>query len=393
MKSPIQKLIREAAIPRMAQVAILGFLTLLLHQTATGALQISVRNPSSISRPTETLSVRWEDLRRLAPDLKPGAIQVREQATGLPLVSQDIDLDGDGAPEELVFQADFGPGQTRRFTIEAGQPASAAPKVYGRLVPERKDDFAWENDRIAFRMYGRRLEDELVSSGVDVWCKRTRSLIIDGWYKRGDYHSDRGEGLDCYKVGPLRGCGGTAVFKDGKLYASRNFTKSKILAHGPIRFVFELTYEPWEAGSIKVAETKRITLDAGHNLNRFECTFSTTPNVGELPIAIGLGRNRGATTAIQSAEGWLRVWEPADTKTAGSLGVGVVLDVAGTEMKEAAGHALAVVTVRPGKPVAFYAGAGWEQSADFPDLKAWDDYLNRCAQCLRTPLETSLSSK
>jgi unsaturated rhamnogalacturonyl hydrolase len=318
---------------------------------------------------------------------------VRDQASGLPVVCQNMDLGGDGAAQELVFQADFGPGQTRSFTIEAGQPIAAAPKVYGRLVPERKDDFAWENDRIAFRMYGRRLEDELVSSGVDIWCKRTRSLVIDRWYQLGDYHTDHGEGLDCYKVGPLRGCGGTGVFKDGKLYVSRNFTKARILANGPLRFVFELTYEPWEAGGITVAETKRITLDAGHNLNRFECTFSTTPRVGELPVAIGLGRNPGAAAAMKGADGWLRVWEPSDTKTAGSLGVGVVLAAAGMEMMEAAGHALAVVTADPGKPVVFHAGAGWEKSGDFPNLKAWDDYLDRCAQCLHAPLRVSLSTK
>ena len=60
----------------------LGLLTLLLHQDAMGAVQLSAANPLSISRPTETLTVRWPDLRRLAPDLKPDAIQVREPATG-----------------------------------------------------------------------------------------------------------------------------------------------------------------------------------------------------------------------------------------------------------------------------------------------------------------------
>ena len=48
-------------------------------------------------------------------------------------------------------------------------PAQESAKVFGRHVPERKDDFAWENDRIAFRMYGPALEaDGEISSGIDV---------------------------------------------------------------------------------------------------------------------------------------------------------------------------------------------------------------------------------
>ena len=47
--------------------------------------------------------------------------------------------------------------------------------AYGTFMPQRKDDFAWENDRIAFRVYGPSLERTgEISSGIDVWCKRVR---------------------------------------------------------------------------------------------------------------------------------------------------------------------------------------------------------------------------
>ena len=36
----------------------------------------------------------------------------------------------------------------------AGTVALAQEEARGRFVPERRDDFAWENDRIAFRVYG-----------------------------------------------------------------------------------------------------------------------------------------------------------------------------------------------------------------------------------------------
>ena len=40
------------------------------------------------------------------------------------------------------------------LALIACQPAAEqAAKVYGRYVPERKDDFAWENEYAAFRLY------------------------------------------------------------------------------------------------------------------------------------------------------------------------------------------------------------------------------------------------
>jgi len=80
-------------------------------------------------------------------------------------------------------------------------------------VRERRDDFAWENDRVAHRMYGAALEtwvqEPLTSSGVDVWVKRTPRLVINDWYLVDDYHRDTGEGADLYSVGRTRGAAET----------------------------------------------------------------------------------------------------------------------------------------------------------------------------------------
>ena len=41
---------------------------------------------------------------------------------------------------------------------------------FARFVPERMDDFAWENDRIGFRVFGPALSlVEETGNGVDVW--------------------------------------------------------------------------------------------------------------------------------------------------------------------------------------------------------------------------------
>ena len=91
------------------------------------------------------------------------------------------------------------------------------------------DDYLWENDRTAARIYGPVIMkpapagQTLISSGVDIWNKSVRYPIIDTWLKRKNYHADAGEGMDNYKVGPGRGCGGLGVFNGGACYVSQNW--------------------------------------------------------------------------------------------------------------------------------------------------------------------------
>ena len=39
--------------------------------------------------------------------------------------------------------------------------------TYARFVPERSDDFAFENDKVAFRIYGPALKNSGVNNGID----------------------------------------------------------------------------------------------------------------------------------------------------------------------------------------------------------------------------------
>jgi hypothetical protein len=295
------------------------------------AVSVKVTNPLRAPRASDTVALSLADVRKLAPALDPGKTVVVDGA-GRPVESQLVDLDGDEVPDQLVFQTDFAAGESKAFLVRPGQrrpPAREQFKVYGRFVRERHDDFAWENDRIAHRMYGADLEtwrkEPLTSSGVDVWCKRVRKLVVNDWYMTDNYHQDSGEGADLYSVGKSRGCGGTGIWAGDKLQVSRNFVGSRVLASGPIRLVFELTYAPWEAGGVKVSETKRITLDAGKNFDRFESTFKVVEGrPAPLSVGVGIARHEGGAARFEKKEGWLRSWEPLKGANNGNLGCAVV---------------------------------------------------------------------
>ncbi len=355
---------------------------------------LRVANLASETRTAELVTLSGNRWSQIMAEVASPQIRVLAAGSETPLPSQSLDLNGDGKADELVFLADFAPGEQRTFVLKAGRPPVPAPRVFGRLVPERSDDFAWENDRVAYRVYGKRLENELVSSGIDVWCKRTPALIIDKWYRRGDYHKDHGEGLDAYNVGPSRGCGGTAILANGKLVASRNFVASRVLASGPLRLVFELDYAPWTVGSTEVRETKRITMDAGNHFFRVDDTFFTKAGGPDLPVAIGLQRPTAARQTTDANLGWMSVWGALSDKDAGRLGVGIIIGQggAGGAVRNVDGHVVWILTTAPGKPVSYWVGSGWQKSGQGLDAFAWETMVDRTMRLLASPLKISGSN-
>ena len=365
---------------------------------APGAV-VTVTNPLDLARPAEAIVLTAAAIRKAMPVEDLRTVHVVDDGSGQELIAQAVDLNDDGAFDELVFQADLAAGATRTFTLAIG-PRHVYTRdqfrAYGRFVRERRDDFAWENDLVAHRMYGKALEtwaqEPLTSSSVDVWFKRTRRLVINEWYMVDDYHRDLGEGADMYSAGRSRGCGGNGIWDAGKLYTSANFIDSKVLANGPIRVMFELMYPAFDAAGNRVTETKRITLDAGHHLNRFESRYAGEPAAPKRQAA-GIKKAPGSQVAQDKVPGVLRTWEPV--KADGShFGCGVIVDPAQfTEFAEADGNVLAVTGMTAGSRVTYYAGSAWDRGGVITTVDDWDRRLAQAAQRIRTPVVVSIAAK
>ena len=303
------------------------------------------------------------------------------------LRTQKITIDGQPS---LIFQASLAPGEYRRFWMAEKQSRREMPdgtaQAHAMFVPQRMDDFAWENDRIAFRMYGPALQARNeISSGVDVWVKSVRFPVLEKWYRLDNYHEDHGEGLDGYKVGSSRGCGGLGVWMDDSLCVSQNYTEWRILADGPIRTVFELTYAPWQAGPVEMTETKRITLDLGSNLSRFESRLTGTSGPEKLTVAAGIvRRGDGGDVAYNQERGWLTYWEPVQEPN-GSTGCGAVVPGA-VRVLDRCGHLLLTRAISLPDTFVYYAGACWSKGPDFGAPDAWTRYVKNRAARLMNPV-------
>ena len=333
------------------------------------SLTVTVHNDLPFARPSETVELTAAQLAPLGGDLT--KVHVFEKGTAREVLAQALD----GA---LLFQTDVPARGQRAFDLKTGEKRVYRRedfRAYGRFNRERFDDFAWENDRVAHRMYGAALEtwekEPLTSSTVDVWLKRTRRLVLNDWYMADDYHRDTGEGADFYSAGKSRGCGGNGLWRDGKLVTSKNFRESRVLANGPIRVVFELVYPDFK-------ETKRITLDAGQHFNRFESRYEAAPEL----YAVGIKKEPAANVRVERVAGWFRAWGPVKDGN-GEFGCAVVLDPASVvNVAEADNNQLVVAR----GPVVYWVGSGWDRSGDFVEAADFDRHVEQWAKRVSSPL-------
>jgi pectinesterase len=385
---------------RTAQVVLLGgtillFPCLLLAQGKS--LSLIVTNPLKETRKSETVEVEWHNLLAALPSLNPATAVAFEG--GKELVSQSLDLEGDGTAGLFLFQSDFEPGQTRSFVVMNREEAGASPSpVDARFVFPRQD-MAWESDRIAYRIYGSRLAGD-VNNGIDVWTKRVRYPIVAKWYGANEgntsgkdtYHEDYGEGADFFSVGRSLGAGGCAILRDTRLWQPGLFSSHRVIATGPVRAMFEVSYDSGMIDGKKFREVQRISLDAGHNLNTIEVRYTGFAPRDTLIVASGIVRRKGVRSFSDAQAGWVSLWGPTnDDTTNGSLGTGIVMPrqlLRG--ISEDAQHLLILGSTRNDEPLTYLAGAGWTRSGDFATAGDWNAYLGLCARCLEFPLKISI---
>lgn len=360
-----------------------------------GQVLVTVENPSGLTRRSETISLNWDVIKKNAAELSPANIMVTDQKSGTPIQSQSV---GD----EFLFQSDLGANETRTFVLKAATPGKQEPqsKVDGSFMKPR-EDYAWENDRIAFRVYGPALAKE-VSNGIDVWVKRVRDLVVRKWYKgdedtgsaRVSYHIDHGEGADFFNVGRTLGAGGSAIWHNKKVYQPGVFSSYKTIANGPIRTVFELYYDSLNVDGMIYREVSRISLDAGQNLNTIQVTYTSPKSSEQIEIAAGLVKRPNTIVHKDVKNCWIDLWGLTNEDSiTGNLGTGVVMPKSAYKgMAEDNDQYLIVGQAKSGHHVTYYAGAGWTRSGDFSSVEDWNTYLTEFSIRLRSPLKVKITS-
>ncbi|NSL88392.1 DUF4861 family protein [Chitinophaga sp. Mgbs1] len=348
---------------------------------------IVITNYSGTGREDEIVEIPYTQFSAKAGRKK--SFRINDLLRGQEIPYQLI-YEGGKTPVKILLQVSVPAVSALHLAIVEGTPAAIPAKAYGRYVPERKDDYAWENDRIAFRMYGGALEKfpKEMATGIDVWAKRTTDMVIDNWYKTDNYHHDNGQGLDFYSVGMTLGAGDTAPFGKDSIYYPKNYRSWKRLDNGPLRTTFALTYDTWQAGNIPVTVTKTISLDAGSQLNRMQMQYSFKGS--SIPVVTGIVRRKEpGAVLLDEKNGVMGYWEPAHGED-GTIGTGCVFPNETPGMKTDAIHLLSPGTAGSQQPYVYYAGAAWSKGGRIADAEAWFKYLESFAQKIRQPLTVTI---
>ena len=374
-----------------ALVSIFAFPMAVFGQTQ---LSVTAVNKLKIARAGETIELTAKDLASLAEkDLN--KLHVLD-SSGKEVLSQSVDTDYDDyhRPDTLIFQADFAAGETKTFTITAGAKRVYKKddfRAYGRFARERFDDFAWENDRIAHRTYGKGLitwkGEPLTSSAIDIWSKRTPKLVVNDWYMVDNYHTDLGEGADLYSAGPTRGVGASGIWSNNQLYVPTNFVDSRVLTNGPIRVMFELVYDAFDANGTTVSKVLRVSLDAGSQLNHFQPLYRAQ---SPLAVAIGFKKVKDEQRQVNAERGWVTIWQTVD-KNLGMQGLAVVLNGGDVDkLAEDTRNNLIVLKPRTSFPVSYWAGFAWDRAGRITSAEAWNKYIDEFSERLRSPIEVTV---
>lgn len=366
---------------------------------STPSVTVTVYNPIAKPRPAEIVEIDAPSVTgRVGDDF------VVTDEAGRPMVAQ-LTYDN-----KILFSDDFGPLETRKFLIHRPKPSDrqAGDTVcVGMIRHDKQDDFAWENDRGGYRLYGPSYRREGGNvSGYDIWTKSVDYPVLAARYDdhefcNASYHKDHGSGMDVYTVGRTLGAGMNALVADGVTAYPCAYRECDILESGPLRMTARITCYPEliETDSC-VVETRTISLDRGSWLNKTEVSYEGLSRRHRLINGIVVHR-QNTRGYVHDPEGrYLAYADLTDNTDRGNgiIFIGVVNpsrpDSVGyspleAPLGDAVGHVLTHTTYNPGDTYTYYWGAGWSKGG-VRGMRAWCDYLADFHERLGHPLEVTV---
>jgi len=347
---------------------------------------VVVKNPSDFDR-FELISIPYNDFINLIDAKAPFKIVNKEN--NIEYLYQ-LETLGKKKPINILIQVLVPASQEIHLIVKKGKPSPINSKTFARYVPERFDDFAWENDVIAYRMYGKALEGRSDDAqGMDIWVKKTENLVIDKWYKTEDYHKDHGEGLDYYSVGQTLGAGDVAAYSEGTLYYSKHYRNYAILDNGPLRTTFRLEFEQWKVKDTAIKLNKTVSIDAGAQLNRVVLDFDFDGD-DKLTIAAGIAKRKQPGQVFDNhRQGVFAYWEPEHGDD-GITGVGLIFNNPIDSIKIEKDQYLALFQAKSDDPVEYFTGGVWNKAGKIKSADDWFRYLQRQKLILKNPLEIKI---
>lgn len=381
-------------------------------QLAKSPKPFEFSNPKNEPREDELIVVKRKAVEEQTGPIAAGRYFTMNKPTGVPMVIQFDDLDGDGQWDEAAFLYSFQPKEKVVFKPEIADapaavkavvrahvrhmkknadntfgpvslekdtmPVNALPTDFSKqpLPPYLTEGPAWENDKVGFRLYFD------VRNGKDIWGKTTPRMVLDevGTDTSKNYHHQADWGMDVLKVGaslgagslalqvPLPGGKDTLVRLGGKNIQQVTYEK---VADGPVRAICRLKYTNWKVaeGMEPVTVMEEIHIWANKYCYESYITITGAPKGAELVTGM-VNLHSKEVHEIEGA-GYKGIYTyDVQSENKDKLGMAIVMpaeQVAGTATTPNANtdiqHTYIIKAgINEKEPVVFRFYAGWEKS-------------------------------
>lgn len=401
--------------------------------------EVELANPSSFARPRHPVYFSFYDLGLAAGDARAASLSVAVGSSTA--LSQIIDSDNDGSKDGLLALIDFGPGETKRLTVNAGgnaaQPATpkmtqaeVSHKVGGQWQarkdkpelkeyaggsfqnvreltppPEHTDHSNFiryegpgiESDKVAYRVY---LDWR---NGFDIFGKKVSAPVLqkvglDGFES---YHHMADWGMDILKVGQSLGAGGFGFWNGTKveLVSKVDGWTTTIKENGNLYSSFRILYRGWQVGDKKLDLTADFSMIAGSRAVKVKLR----PSQPLANFAVGLVKHPGTELLQGPAELTGTAFSYAgsygkQSLNQDSLGMAVLFQHGAREAQKDDGASYVSVMKPDGNELEYYFLAAWQgEPGGIQNRDEFNAYLQRETEALtmlpRRRLTTALSRK
>jgi Domain of unknown function (DUF4861) len=413
--------------------SVLCFLNVLLHSSnsyAQTGKQITFTNPDNFERRDELIVLKRSDLEN-----RLGAISNFVELTfnGKEQLLQFDDLNDDGKWDEVVLLISFQPKEKISLTIAPVNipiKSHAVQRAHVRLRKKNGDDSwgpnitkeemplknpatdfskqplplyltegpAWENDKVGFRLYFD------VRNGKDIWGKRTSRMVLDsvGTKVEPTYHELHDWGMDVLHAGKSLGAGALALlvpidnYKDTLIRLGGENIRRTVyqqLADGPIRAVFQITYD-WEINGKPVQVKEQTAIWGGQYFYESKVWVSGAPKGTKLVSGIASFYDN-VFQAYQTNGTGVLFSHGAQSENKDNLGMAILVPAKDFSFAGSAPNVgsdilntyLAAEEINEKQPSVFRFVAAWEKSDNsFSKLKTFKNYVTTEAKKMDSPI-------
>jgi hypothetical protein len=418
--------------------AILLFLT--TGSMAQKRTTLSLFNPLAIERPDELIVFQRRDVERSLGPLKAGEFLSVRGPDGRPIAAQFDDVDGDRKWDEAVILYSLRPKEKTvlTLTVTAIDPIghdiqrahvrlrkknpdeSFGPSVPEETMPLRNPptDFskqrlpayltegpAWENDKVAFRLY---LDTR---NNKDIYGKTTSKMMMDtvGANEKESYHELSAWGMDLLHVARSLGAGAIAVSvpRKGQVDTltrlggeSVKKTVYRQLTDGPLLARFSLSYE-WEIGQSPVRIKEVISIWGGQYFYESRVTIQGAPEGCKLITGIA-DFYQNSFEVLEEGRAAIAYSYGEQSENKDRLGLGVLVDkinFAGADSIHKSNTDInetytVAQTIHKGQPLHYRFYAGWERTdMRFISLEGFRKFLRDEGQKYSAPVRVVWNQK